>query len=250
MRHILSGKTAFLAVVTMVISLGSLAVSCAGSSIVYSRLYAAGVPVHVISIDMADLNVKVYPTLALNGAGHSESWSRMINRVKPTAAITGTYFDTHSLYPTGDIVIDGSLACWGTLGTGVCIGWNNEVSFVPVRRGSTRDWSEYHHVIVAGPLLVWDGHVSVNPRSQGFRDAGIFASRPRTAIGVTAQNRLLMVVSTRPIHLRRLGMVMQSLRCVQAAALDGGTSCGLYYRGKTIVKPGRRMTNLLLAYES
>jgi len=32
--------------------------------------------------------------------------------------------------------------------------------------------------------------------------------------------------------------------------LDGGSSTAMYYRGKTITTPGRRLTNVLLIYEN
>ena len=35
-----------------------------------------------------------------------------------------------------------------------------------------------------------------------------------------------------------------------AAALDGGGSTALYIRGKSVARPARRLTNLLVAYDS
>jgi hypothetical protein len=32
--------------------------------------------------------------------------------------------------------------------------------------------------------------------------------------------------------------------------MDGGASTGLYHKGKTWVKPGRALTNLLVVYDS
>ena len=37
---------------------------------------------------------------------------------------------------------------------------------------------------------------------------------------------------------------MKSLKCVDAATLDGGSLTGLYYKGKLIANPGRGIDEL------
>lgn len=219
------------------------------ASIAYAKRWVAGIPVHVVTIDLNDPDVRLSPVLPKHGIGRSETWGALIGRSRPTAAITGTYFDTRSLHPTGDIVLDGNLICRGVVGTAVGIGWDNQVEFIPTKRGRARDWSSFQHVLVAGPLLVLNGKPHVYPRAQGFRDRGLFARRPRTAVGVTRNNKLILVAVTRPIYLRKLAKAMRALGAVQAAALDGGGSTALYYRGRTLARPGRRLTNLLVAYD-
>ncbi|MCL5103818.1 MAG: phosphodiester glycosidase family protein [Armatimonadetes bacterium] len=59
-----------------------------------------------------------------------------------------------------------------------------------------------------------------------------------------------MFVTTRQrIYLRQLAKVMKKLKCADAAVLDGGSSIGLYCKGKLITNPGRGMTNCLLIYD-
>jgi hypothetical protein len=67
-------------------------------------------------------------------------------------------------------------------------------------------------------------------------------------VGLRANNKLLMVAVTRPVTLSRLARLMKALGAVDALALDGGTSAALYYKGKTIVRPGRSLTNILAVY--
>jgi len=234
-----------------VIYLLSLAPSSAGQkSIVYQKRWVAKLPVHVVTVNMNDPDVRVSPVMSRYGVGHAENWGAMIGRARPTAAVTGTFFDTRSLHPTGDIWVDGRLACRGVVGTAICFGANNEVSLIPTKRGRIKDWSAFQHVLVGGPVIVWDGKISVNPKAQGFTDSSLFARRPRTAVGVTKHGKLLMVAGARPIYLRDLARVMKGLGAVRAAAMDGGSSTALYYRGRTIVKPGRSLTNLLVAYDN
>jgi exopolysaccharide biosynthesis protein len=220
------------------------------SSITYTKRIVSGVPAHIVTINLKDPDVRLSPMMPRFGVGHSEPWAAMINRARPTAAITGTFFDTRSLHPIGDIVVDGDLKCQGTVGTAIGIGANNEVRFIPTKRGKVNNWSEYQHVIVAGPMLIWNSKQCVYPRAQGFKDRQLFAKRPRTAVGITKNNKLLMVAVTKSVYLSKLAKMMRSLGAINAAALDGGSSTALYYRGKSVVKPGRQLTNLLVAYDS
>jgi hypothetical protein len=219
------------------------------SSITYRKAWAAGVSAHVVTINLSDPGVRVAPVLPKYGVGRSDSWGAMLARTKPTAAITGTFFGTRSMYPTGDIVVEGATECHGRVGTAICIGWDNSVRFIPLRRGQHKEWSGYRSVMVGGPLLVWSGKISVNPREQGFKDPRLYARKARTAVGATKSGDLLMVVVKTPVYLRKLARVMRGLGVWQAAALDGGGSTALYYRGKSLASPSRRLTNLLVAYD-
>lgn len=231
-------------------SLANLPAFALRESIAYEKRWVARVPVHVVTIDLNDSDVRLSPIIPRYGIGRSESWGTLVGRARPTAAITGTFFDTRSFYPTGDIFVDGNLVCRGRVGTAICIGRDNKVSLIPLKRGQCCDWSAFQHVLVAGPLLISDGRIAVYPRDQGFRDPTLFALRPRTAVGVTASGKLLMVATTRPVHLSRMAWAMKALGAVQSAALDGGSSTALYYRGHSLAAPRRRLTNLLVAYDS
>src|SRR5689334_10117360 len=77
----------------------------ASGSVTYSKYWMYDTGVHVISINMNDPDVQMTPIVARRGIGTSEGFGSLLSRTKPTAAITGTFFDTRSLHPTGDIVI-------------------------------------------------------------------------------------------------------------------------------------------------
>jgi hypothetical protein len=121
---------------------------------------------------------------------------------------------------------------------------------VETRRWKSRDWSDYETVICGGPRLVTNGRTRVVPRAEGFRDRSLFRRRPRTAVGLTRYNRLVMVTVARPIYLRQLARLMRSLGCRNAIALDGGSSSAMFYRGRFAARPHRSLTNLLVVYDS
>jgi hypothetical protein len=75
--------------------------------VVYQKLEVEGIPIHLVTANLNDRRVTVAPSLTLNGRGSSETFASIIKRTNPTAAITGTFFDTKTLLPTGNIVIEG-----------------------------------------------------------------------------------------------------------------------------------------------
>jgi hypothetical protein len=88
----------------------------------------------------------------------------------------------------------------------------------------------------------------LDAKSEGFRDPALFAPASRVAIGATANNKLLLVVVTRKIQLSDLARVMAALKATDAAALDGGSSSGIYANGRMAVAPKRKLTNTLMVF--
>jgi hypothetical protein len=224
--------------------------SPAPGPISYSKACIYGIPVHIVTIDMSSSQVKVSPAIARHGIGATEGFGSMISRLHPTAAITGTYFCLRRLTPVGDIAIDGSVVNRGCVGTALCITPDNRVCFKSVDPGKVGDWTGFTSVLCAGPILLNGGTVSLSPASEGFHSREILRSASRAALGITNNNKLLFVSVTHRILLRQLGYIMKSIGAVDAVNLDGGSSTAFYYKGRTIVHPARRLTNLLVAYES
>jgi hypothetical protein len=220
------------------------------SNISYSQIRWNDIPVRVVTVNLNSSDLKVTAALARDGAGSSEPFHSMLNRLQPSAAITGTFFCTQSLLPTGDIVIEGKRVHRGSVGTGVCFTSRNEVEFVPLKKGRSSGWEGFESVLCAGPTLVRDGEMFLSPKAEGYTDRGVYVRKTRTALGVTKGNKLLMVSVPRPIYLRSLAKIMLHLGAVHAVDLDGGASSALYYRGSVLARPGRRLTNLLVVYDS
>jgi uncharacterized protein YigE (DUF2233 family) len=105
-------------------------------------------------------------------------------------------------------------------------------------------------MIRSGPRLLQNGRSVLWPAGEGFRDPGLFVRKRRAAVGITASGKVLLVATNRPILLRTLAEHVRRLGAVDAMALDGGSSAGLYHRGKSWVVPSRRLTNLLVVYDS
>jgi len=221
----------------------------ASTAVNYRKVMLHGVPVHVVQVDLNRKSVQVTIELPERGIGHAENWSRMIDRTRPVAALTGTYFDIPTAIPVGTIHVRGSTVHRGDVGTALAINAENRARFVACRPGRKDDWSRDISVLRAGPRLLDQGRVSLYPHLEGFRDRSILAQKPRSATGVTRHNKLLLVGVARPISLRTMAAIMMALGARDAMCMDGGTSAGLYCRGKSYVVPRRSMTNLLVVYE-
>lgn len=209
----------------------------------------AGVRMDVITADMSNPDLKVSVVLAQGFPGTDEGFGGLVSRSGATAAVAGTFFCKHSRIPIGDIVVDGQVRHMGRMATAMAITPGNHVSFGRVTRGRTADWTGYETVLEAGPTVLKNGQVDVRPSDEGFRDPHVLGAAVRTAAGLTADNRLLLVTIRRGVTLPKLGEVMKALGCLDAMNLDGGASLSMYYRGKVLIPAGRRLTNLLVVHE-
>lgn len=223
--------------------------SITGRPVAYAKGTVLGVPVNVVYVNMNDPNVHVSAAIAANGIGSGESFGSFVRRVQPTAAINGTFFGKNNWWPIGDIVIKGRLAHSGGMGTGLCIRPGNKVEFVDVQRGRRSDWSAYETVVCSGPRLIRNGEVSIDAIGQGFRDPHVLGRARRMAVGLTHLNRIVLLNTGIACSLTELARVMKRIGCVEAVNFDGGSSIGMHYRGRTIVTPGRSLTNILCVYE-
>jgi hypothetical protein len=204
---------------------------------VYSSLYGGTQTVNVIQVDLSNPNVRVQPIAP--GSGCSRT-STLANNAGALAAINGGFFDG-SCVSLSMIKINGSVTATNpgykparaTLGLK-----NNAASITPsiARVASSNSWPAVDHALGGGPNLVTNSALDVSWSSEGF-DSSYTSKNPRTAVGVTGSNLLLMVtVDGRTaagvgMTLNELGQYMQSLGCVNAMNLDGGGSTTSWTRG-------------------
>jgi exopolysaccharide biosynthesis protein len=201
---------------------------------------------HVVVVDLNRSDIRVTVGVARGGVGRCETWKRILHRLRPTAAITGTYYDTATFVPVGTIVANGAALHRGSVGTALTFAAGNQARFTRSCRDATAPGVQT--ALNAGPRLVAGGRVSLSPAGEGFRDPGIFVRKPRAAVGLTKRNQLLLVAVMKPLYLREMARVMQALGADQAMCMDGGSSTGLYYAGRSYHAPRRVMTNVLLVY--
>lgn len=237
------------AVLAIILLIAAALPSFGATPVAYSKVKQAGVHMRVVTVDLNAPTITVTPAIARNGIGTSESFRCLVRRTRPTAAINGTFFDVRTLRPTGDIVIDRQLVCKGVVGCAIAV-TGKAISFLPSRRRDLYSWSAHDSVLAVGPTLICGGKLVVVPKQEGFRSGVHYSKRLRAAVGITKANKLLLVTTTHKVYLGSLARAMRSMGCLDAATLDGGSSVGLYCKGKLLVNPSRGMTNCLLVYDN
>lgn len=104
-------------------------------------------------------------------------------------------------------------------------------------------------MLSGAPRLVRDG-AQVDDLEDGFTEARFTTNvSPRTAVGTTADGKLLLVNSP-AASVQQMRELMLQLGCQDAINLDGGASTAMYYNGKTICAPGRQLTVTLQVFVS
>lgn len=211
----------------------------------YAAVRSNGVTVHLVTIDLAGDRSHLCPVVASAGG---QEFSEIVSVHRPRAAINGGYFDP-DFRPIGDVVCDGRLVARGGQRCAVAVTRSGDLVFRR-REGRARfDWDGYRTALAAGPMLVCDGRPAVNPEADGFSRASRALRAPRSVIGQTRNNKLLLAVIEEPVTLRQTAEIAHRLGAVDAMNLDGGGSCALYADGRTIITPAARMSTVLLVTE-
>ena len=103
------------------------------------------------------------------------------------------------------------------------------------------EWQDVNHIISGGPYLVKNGEIFIDMTEQKLSAIG--GRNPRTAIGYTKDNNLILVTadgregSSIGLTLVELANLMKQLGCVNAMNLDGGGSTVMFVNGQVVNKP-------------
>lgn len=100
------------------------------------------------------------------------------------------------------------------------------------------------NILAAGPLLVKNGQIVLDPKREGFSDAFIVEQAARSGFGQLPDGRLLVVsvhnrVGGRGPSLAEMAQLMRQLGTVNAVNFDGGSSTTLVVGGRVVDRPSR-----------
>ncbi|RJG25610.1 phosphodiester glycosidase family protein [Paenibacillus thiaminolyticus] len=209
----------------------------------------------IVEIDLLHPKIRLDVAVAGGKIGSVDSLKHMADTSKAAVAMNGTFFDayTKTSYkaPYGHIVKKGELVHPSPADrrTVLLFTKDNEVEFVQGKEFPQRfEEGDVEGALQAGPRLVTNGQVSVDPVPEGFNDPKILTnSGARSAVGVTSDHKLILL-TTSGATIPELAQMMKQAGAQQAMNLDGGASSGLYYKGKYITSPGREISNALLVH--
>ncbi len=115
------------------------------------------------------------------------------------------------------------------------------------------NWEDTTHIISGGPYLIKNGNIFIDTTSQKLNS--ITGRNPRTAIGYTKDNVMLMVTidgrkeGYSGVTLKELASIMKDLGCYEAINLDGGSSTVMYVDGNVYtgsnIKNSTAISNVL-----
>lgn len=222
------------------------------ASVNYIKKSANDITLYILEINIS--SEKIIPVSA-SGMDYGskfyadESFGSMAKRAGAVGAINGCYFDKATLKPVGDVAVNGARLHNG--GGWAYFGVKNDGSLEfgtdnPVQ--SRVDWSGFQWGITCLPMVIKNGAVLINSNEDlsaaGFHDSHVFMKMPRSALGETKDGKIVLVASgntTFPAFAKAL----KEIGVVNAIGLDGGASTALYWNGKTILSPGRKLTTIL-----
>lgn len=111
-------------------------------------------------------------------------------------------------------------------------------------RGSFKKW-KMQTAVAGGPILVQDGNIAIsNNQELKFGGKAITDKHPRTAMGYTADGKLIFLViegrfpgKSEGASLIEEATILRDLGSVEALNLDGGGSSCLLVNGKETIRP-------------
>ncbi|WP_018751097.1 phosphodiester glycosidase family protein [Paenibacillus sanguinis] len=209
--------------------------------------------VQTVTISLMDPKVQLKVALAGDEIGKVEDLSSLAKRHKAVVAVNGTFFNAYTSEahkaPYGYIVSNGELKmiAGGDKRTIFAYDSNLLTQLIP-GTAFTDAFAEgnIEGALQAGPRLVVDGKVAIDVKTEGFKDPKILTGGgARSALGITRDHKLILL-TTGGATIPQLAEIMKQAGAYQAMNLDGGASSGLYYNGKYLTSPGRKISNALL----
>lgn len=206
----------------------------------FDNLFNSNQSITILEIDLKDEKLKVDMPYVTSGFLKTSEGAA---RVRATAAINGSYFDTSKGGSTVFFKKDGQVINTTRSGftpyrenAGFAIAADRSISIEKKPAAGWSSLSEANTLLTSGPLLVYED----KPVTQ-VQEVFNTNRHPRTAVGLTADNRLIAVVvdgrfsEAHGMTTEELATVMHALGCVEAMNLDGGGSSTAWLRNRGVV---------------
>jgi uncharacterized protein YigE (DUF2233 family) len=210
-----------------------------------------GYHVKIVRVNLENPKIRVKAILPKHNKG--ANFDAMVAGSKAVAMINGGYFNTATFAPAGDLVINGRYVARGKLRTALGITPDNRaylwVKPESLSRASRLDWSGFETLISSGPYILRRGLVQVTPKIEGYKDAAVWGSAARSAVGISSERKLFFVSTREKLNLWQLSKIMKALNAKEAIALDGGSSVGMAWKGKVLIHPKRRIAFSIAVYQ-
>lgn len=126
----------------------------------------------------------------------------------------------------------------------VAKGKTSDPSFEDLNTLDYWKWWRMYTAIGGGPVLLQKGKMRITNVEEQMFVGGLKDKHPRTAMGYTAKNKLIILVIqgrmpgiAEGATLEQEARILKDLKCVEALNLDGGGSSCMLVNGKETIKP-------------
>ncbi|MDI6783750.1 MAG: phosphodiester glycosidase family protein, partial [bacterium] len=193
----------------------------------------------LVSIDLNNPNISISIATAHSGL---ERTTLMAKRNQAMAGINGGFFSFNPKVPVGLVMTEGNLiapplsdkparAAVGITSTHRAVFDRVALKESKLIGMNTTDWTEVTEALGGVSMLVRNGQPAVTVLDEGSGISFSTTTHPRTCVGVTKDNKLLLVTIdgrqpeiSNGISLDNLANLMMQLGAVNAMNLDGGGS--------------------------
>lgn len=231
--------------------------------IVFVEKTVSGVPIQLATIDLSDpqtfiniglANRAIQANSAKSTSG-AESFESMVKHHQAALTASGTFFSMDDQKRVmGNMVAAGrflKFSPWENYGTTLGLRRGNRLEMVTARTEGKPQWEQHWFSLTAGPRLLKQGKLSIQPRQEGFSDPAVMGIAVRSAIGFPKDaNRLYHVTFRKPITLQQEAEIMKAIGAHEAMNLDGGTSVALATGNRILQSAGRDLTNVITVYDA
>jgi hypothetical protein len=209
------------------------------------RTVAGRVRVDYLLVKDYQAHYRLKAAIPQGGLGESETLEEMVQAQGGAAGINANFFNPDNNMPIGLVIKDGVLRS-PAYGRRAALGIDPFGQLVIFQEGAQPPFIPLRDAVSAGPLLLKDGKIVLDPRAEGFSEAFAKARAARSAVGITPDGDLVMLVvpggaGSAGLTLEELVGLLQELGAADGLALDGGSSASLVFRrGKSLHSVGNR----------
>lgn len=137
---------------------------------------------------------------------------------------------------------------WATTKNDSIFEWDKPIKNRPgfpaniVSNLKSKHW-EVYNAVHAGPVLISQGKINVTVEEEVFFNTSVAGVQPRSAIGYTKKNELILMVvdgrqpDSRGVYLEELALMLQHFKCFEALNLDGGRSSAIVVDKRLLNRP-------------
>lgn len=208
----------------------------------FEDLFGARQSVTIVEVDLStDGTEVVFPVRPRGTSPQRTSVMTPAQFPDAVVAVNGTYFNTREPFGSvtfvrvgGETIQPNNEPTRFLLDGAVAVGEDNSVDIITLRPDEGWDALPHRDILVAGPNVVIGGSVEDNDHYGGH----CTHRHPRTLVGITADDKLLLVTVDGRTDLARgmtcneTGRLLHALGAIEAVNFDGGGSTTMWVAGE------------------